>query len=1033
MKSIIKILILAWVGLISIDMNAQADSSLNGEMRRLLLNLNRAPCNAPFLYDIAAHSTNDTFYTVISHDTSDANNWLSLYFEFTNMSYSQGFIPSIDQITQDISDVTKFFNVVSVDSVQTRKVPLGVMDFDYNSIRPDAFDSANMGQWFFWDNDSIWDNPDRISEPFEINKDYPLRGTCLEIFAFSPLVESHKFRNVTFVIDPSKFFFYNNPLYSTNVLNHTSPHLFQIDFDDGAGFRNVDPYNYSEITVVYPSSGVFHPKAQVKMDGIVIKHSLSTFEILTDDLEKLPDEIYNFPDLWVGVFKGCSADTLLKPIVYLSGIDILEDRFIPDIYSDMILNSNKPELLPMLKNFDYDYVIVDWKDSKADMRDNAMALVSFFDFLKKKTDSTHQFVVIGESMGGVIGRFALTFMETSTYLNSGSSADKLEFKRWRSHNTRLFISFDSPHQGAVIPLAYQHATDWIYNVPRPVIRTVFHIYNMYKQADIQQNLIKTDAVKQLLILHRASRNASAEYSSHPMRASFMSDLIALNTTTGGWPEHCKLMGMSNGLFDGNFQVGYNDTIILPNDVLINMNMFIGVKILKFIPVPVFAMDDSKLRINPQGNGNIVELGWRYNAGVTATSLAAMPFGFIWSLRGCLMNIFKKKSSPCNILGVGIPFTVDITNAEPLERFPGGTEGNFDYYLNDDRHLDITKWYYKRYVDYDPLAGTVTTKNSYGIRFLLAGNYNMSAWSNVPRFCFIPLQSALDYSAFDSLGNRLPQNLDLSNISVDTNMSRTQFDVIMGWNTHADFPGTIRTLFTKGFRDAHASHLSFRNEEIDDYNVSEPQDFGFINREIGDRHMYLDNLNLNREALFQTSELITAGKHESPYYRYPDNSPTFTEILSLQSDSGRFFIDSFTTRGEVEFRAGEEIRLGPGFHSRHNSKFHAHIQEMPLCEFTLEELQEMGIVATEETEIRNIKIGKESFIVYPNPSESVVNVKTSSSSVISGHIVDINGRKVSQGNMIGENFQFNVENLDKGVYICIIECEGVTYRFKIIKQ
>ncbi len=1034
MKKGIKILILAWVYLISKDVKAQADSSLNGELRRLLINLNRAPCLSPFLFDMAAHSTNDTFYRVISNDTSDANNWLSLYFEFNAMSYSPGIIPSDDQIANDISAVNKFFNVVSQDSVQTRKVPVGLMDFDFNSIRPDAFDSANMGRWYFWNNDSIWDNPARISDPFEINPENPLRGTCREIFAFSPLVESHPFRNVTFVIDPSKFIFYNNPLYSTNVLNYPSPHLFQIDFDDGGGFRNVDPYNYSEINVIYPTKGVFHPKAQVLMDGNVIKFSLSTFEILSNDLEKLPDLVYNFPDLWVGVYKGCSSDTLLKPIIYVSGIDILEDRFIPDIYHDMILDSRQNELLPMLKNFDYDFVIVDWKDSKVDMRDNAMALVSLIDFLKKRSDSTHQFIVIGESMGGVVSRFALTYMETSTYLNSGSNADKLEFKRWRSHNTRLFISFDSPHQGAVVPLAYQHATDWIYRVPRPLIRTVFFIYKMFKQADIQRNVMQTDAVKQLLILHRDTRNASAEYTNHSLRDDFMSDLVALNSSTGGWPAHCKLMGISNGLFDGSAQVGYKDSVIQPNDVIINMNMFIGVKIFKFIPVPVFAMDNSKLRINPTGSGNVVELGWRYNAGVTATSLASMPYGFIWSLRGCLINIFKKKTSPCNILGVGIPFTVDVNNAEPCERFPGGTEAGFDNFTATPVHKDVKKWFYKRYVDYDPFNGTITTRNSYGIRFLLAGNYNLNAWSNVPRFCFIPMQSALDYIGLDGSGNRLPQTLNLSVISVDTNMFRTPFDIIMGWNTHATYPGTIRNLFSNGFLDANGTHLSFRNEPINLYG-SEPANFGIINREIGDRHLYLDNLNINREALFQTSDFISAGLSESKYYLYPNKSPlTFgMTILGLNSDSGRFFIDSFKTKGQVEFRAGNEIRLEPGFHARHNSKFLAHIQQMDTCEFTLTQIQEMGLTSTENTDVEQLVSGDNILTLYPNPSESFVYIKSSTQVPMTGYILDLNGRRLGNGNMVDNKLQFNVENLAKGVYICIIECESVLYRFKIIKQ
>src|SRR5690606_3581937 len=53
--------------------------------------------------------------------------------------------------------------------------------------------------------------------------------------------------------------------------------------------------------------------------------------------------------------------------------------------------------------------------------------------------SPYQNVVIGPSMGGLITRYALKYME-----NQG----------W-SHNTRLWVSFDAPHHGANIPFAMQ--------------------------------------------------------------------------------------------------------------------------------------------------------------------------------------------------------------------------------------------------------------------------------------------------------------------------------------------------------------------------------------------------------------------------------------------------------------------------------------------------------------------------------------------------------------------------------------------------
>src|SRR5690606_13123572 len=49
-------------------------------------------------------------------------------------------------------------------------------------------------------------------------------------------------------------------------------------------------------------------------------------------------------------------------------------------------------------------------------------------------------VVLGQSMGGVIARWALRDMED----------------KGQNHQTRLFISYDAPHQGANVPQGYQH-------------------------------------------------------------------------------------------------------------------------------------------------------------------------------------------------------------------------------------------------------------------------------------------------------------------------------------------------------------------------------------------------------------------------------------------------------------------------------------------------------------------------------------------------------------------------------------------------
>ena len=72
---------------------------------------------------------------------------------------------------------------------------------------------------------------------------------------------------------------------------------------------------------------------------------------------------------------------------------------------------------------------------------NAMLLVELIDIINTtKIPTADQNVIIGPSMGGIISRFALNFIESS-----GGVAD-----------TRLWISFDSPHLGANVPIGFQY-------------------------------------------------------------------------------------------------------------------------------------------------------------------------------------------------------------------------------------------------------------------------------------------------------------------------------------------------------------------------------------------------------------------------------------------------------------------------------------------------------------------------------------------------------------------------------------------------
>ena len=220
------------------------------------------------------------------------------------------------------------------------------------------------------------------------------------------------------------------------------------------------------------------------------------------------------------------------------------NRSVSDIYEEMI----KTEKLAELRNFGYTFVVVDWKNSRKDIVENAMSLVGLLDNLKCLfPESDHEFVLIGESMGGLIGRYALSFMETEDY-QDGYSVGNSTIEPCLPelmHKTRLFMTFDTPHQGANIPLAYQ----WMYDegaskVPllagySPLSLTLFVL--------MKTQMLYATAAKQMLIYHLDNKRLVSSsgnqkvynYFQHGDRTNFVNALADI----GNYPQHCKLMAL----------------------------------------------------------------------------------------------------------------------------------------------------------------------------------------------------------------------------------------------------------------------------------------------------------------------------------------------------------------------------------------------------------------------------------------------------------------------------------------------------------
>ena len=182
----------------------------------------------------------------------------------------------------------------------------------------------------------------------------------------------------------------------------------------------------------------------------------------------------------------------------------------------------------------YDIIYVNWKNGKDDMHRNAYLLEDIIKWVnteKANAGSTTANVVLGQSMGGVIARFALKDMENQV-VNTGSQT-------W-NHKTSLYISHDAPQQGANIPLSVQYFARHIID---QLVSTPLNDININPQdgatvtIDDIKTLLDAPGTKQLLTKTVTSGFVVDEASS----TAWQTELRNL-----GYPQQTRNIAISNG-------------------------------------------------------------------------------------------------------------------------------------------------------------------------------------------------------------------------------------------------------------------------------------------------------------------------------------------------------------------------------------------------------------------------------------------------------------------------------------------------------
>jgi len=194
---------------------------------------------------------------------------------------------------------------------------------------------------------------------------------------------------------------------------------------------------------------------------------------------------------------------------------------------------------------DYDIIYVNWDSPRAHLQLNAYVLEEVINWVnEEKEPNADQNVVLGQSMGGVIARYALADMEDDPNLN---------------HDTRLYISHDAPHQGANIPLGIQyfarHLADQF--VGTPLGDFSFEVSNDSEASIEEINALLNEPGTQQLLANYITPNFALSTTQFD---AFQADL-----QSKGYPTQTRNIAISNGSHCANTQdYDYNASLFKMN-------------------------------------------------------------------------------------------------------------------------------------------------------------------------------------------------------------------------------------------------------------------------------------------------------------------------------------------------------------------------------------------------------------------------------------------------------------------------------------
>lgn len=565
-----KITLLIVLTFLSTTINAQlTDGTYTQEIDERIKHLDKTPITSGILIDrVAPFARLSTFNQGIQKDTSSYTHFREAWDELYRASYSKNF-----------KSLSEFKNTLTSKNDASNVVPIGIIntqfnEFDFGTTQANAKVTYNENTGYFYN--IAGKIPFQLKQATVIaslkNKVIGSNVTFKPDIDFTLYKKGKRIKILQLQTNGNTFTLINN----YNLINNTFTTMynsigkktlkFLITFED-----NTTKTTYATLTVASPP---LLAKRSDKVSDLIdiLAHSDLAYQGYDESQPILGKNEYR-------IYYSDESKVIDKPIFILDGFDPLdkrkidpqspdydkEDKSIKELMSYDDDNDNdtpKKDLIEELNLQGYDIIIINHIvnddngiDAGSDyIQRNAYTFISLLREINSIKVGNEENIVIGPSMGGLISRYALAYMEKKL----AETGDKA---KW-DHETRLWVSFDSPHQGANIPIGVQKGIQYFANE---------------LEVDPAKNFIKNQlnkpAPKQMLVNHYTN-NTEEIVGAAGFRDRFQNELDQL-----GMPKNLRKIALINGSVTSKLNGVSQERYLNIDDNLTSLSLIPGATIL----------------------------------------------------------------------------------------------------------------------------------------------------------------------------------------------------------------------------------------------------------------------------------------------------------------------------------------------------------------------------------------------------------------------------------------------------------------------